>query len=84
MSLKSEDNKKKQTQNIIAVFMSIVIQSLKGLDRFNSPIVHFAAVLRIVKDKNCLRHKNKYSYMLAGFMYYVRVLFIKHTLPAAT
>jgi hypothetical protein len=64
--------------------MSIIIQSLKRLDRFNSLIVHFVAVLGIVKDKNCLRYKNKYLYMLAGFMYYVQVLFVKHTLSAAT
>jgi hypothetical protein len=69
--LESKDNKKEQTQNIIAVFMSIVIQSLKELDRFNSLIVYFAAVLGIVKDKNCLCYKDEYSYMLASFIYYV-------------
>jgi hypothetical protein len=64
--------------------MSIIIQSLKRLDWFNSLIVYFTAVLGIVKDKNRLCRENKYLYMLAGFMYYVQVLFVKHTLLAAT
>jgi hypothetical protein len=84
MLLESKDNKKEQTQNIIAVFILIIIQSLKGLDRFNSLIVYFAAVLGIVKNKNRLRCKDKYLYMLAGFIYYVWVLFVEHTLLAAT
>jgi hypothetical protein len=64
--------------------MLIIMQSLKGLDRFNSPIVYFVAVLGIIKDKNRLRHRDKYLYMLVGFMYYVRMLFVKHTLLATT
>lgn len=83
-SLESGDNKEKQTQNMMAVFMSMIVQSLKGLDRFDSPMVHFAAVLGIVEDENRLCRGDKYSYMLAGFMYCVQVLFVKHTLPAAT
>jgi hypothetical protein len=51
--------------------MSIIIQSLKGLNRFNSLIVHFTAVLGIIKDKNRLCYRDKYLYMLAGFIYYV-------------
>jgi hypothetical protein len=64
--------------------MLIIIQSLKRLDWFNSPIVYFATVLGIVKDKNRLCYKDKYSYILASFMYYIQVLFVKHTLLAAT
>jgi hypothetical protein len=64
--------------------MLIIIQSLKGLDWFNSLIVYFAAVLGIVKNKNHLCYEDKYLYMLAGFMYCVQVLFIEHTLLAAT
>jgi hypothetical protein len=84
MLLKSEDNKEEQTQNIIAVFMLIIMQSLKRLDWFNSLIVYFAAVLGIVEDKNRLCYRDKYSYMLASFIYYVQVLFVKHTLLAIT
>jgi hypothetical protein len=64
--------------------MLIIMQSLKGLNWFNSPIVYFAVVLRIVKDKNCLRRKDKYLYILASFMYCVRVLFVKHILLVTT
>ena len=64
--------------------MSMILQSLKGLDRFNSPMIHFAAVLGIVKEENCLQCGNKYLYMLAGFMYCIRVLFVEHALLAAT
>jgi hypothetical protein len=83
-SLESGDDQEEQTQNMMAVFMSMIMQSLKGLDRFDSPIIHFAAVLGIVEDENRLRRGDEYSYMLAGFMYCVRVLFVEHTLPAAT
>jgi hypothetical protein len=69
--LESEDNKEEQTQNIIAVFILMIMQSLKGLNWFNSLIVYFAAVLGIVKDKNRLCYKDEYLYMLAGFIYYV-------------
>lgn len=64
--------------------MSVIIQSLKGRDRFNSPMIHFAAVWGIAKDKNRLRRSGKYSYMLAGFMYCVRNLFVEYILLAAT
>jgi hypothetical protein len=64
--------------------MLIIIQSLKELNRFNSLIIYFAAVLGIVKNKNRLCYKNKYLYMLAGFIYYVQVLFVKYTLLAVT
>jgi hypothetical protein len=51
--------------------MLIIIQSLKRLNWFNSLIVYFTAVLGIVKNKNCLCYKDKYLYILAGFIYCV-------------
>ena len=30
---------------------SMIMQSLKGCDRFDSPMIHFAAVLGIVEDE---------------------------------
>jgi superfamily II DNA helicase RecQ len=83
-SLKSGEDDYTQIQKMSALMMSMILQSLKGLDRFDSPIIHFAAVLGIVEDENRLRRGDEYSYMLAGFMYCVRVLFIEYTLPAAT
>ena len=54
------------------------------MDRFDSPMIHFAAVLGIVEEENRLRRGDEYSYMLAGFMYCIRVLLVEHALPAAT
>ncbi|PVH68300.1 hypothetical protein DL98DRAFT_441476 [Cadophora sp. DSE1049] len=62
----------------------MILQSLKSYNRFDSPIIHFTAVLSIVENENRLKRSNKYLYMLARFIYYVRVLFVKYTLPAAT
>ncbi|KFZ15860.1 hypothetical protein V501_02515 [Pseudogymnoascus sp. VKM F-4519 (FW-2642)] len=73
-----------QVQKMSALMMSMILQSLKGLDRFDSPMIHFTAVLGIVEEENRLRRGDEYSYMLAGFMYCIRVLFIEHALPAAT
>lgn len=33
-----------------ALSMSFILQSVKGVDHFNSLLVHFAAVLRIDKE----------------------------------
>lgn len=83
-SLESGEDEETQIEKMNAVLMSMILQSLKGHDRFDSPIVHFAAVLGIVEDENRLRRGDEYSYMLAGFMYCVRVLFVEYALPAAT
>jgi len=83
-SLKSGEGEEVQVGKMTALSMSMILQSLKGYDRFDSPMVHFAAVLGIVEDENRLRRGDEYSYMLAGFMYCIRVLFVEHTLPAAT
>jgi hypothetical protein len=50
--LESRDDEEEQTQKMMAVLMSMIMQSLKGLGRFDSPIVHFAAVLGIVEDES--------------------------------
>jgi hypothetical protein len=47
-------------------------------------MTHFTAVLGIIEDENRLRRSDEYSYILTGFIYCVRVLFIEYTLPAAT
>lgn len=72
-----------QVQKMSTLMMSMIIQSLKGCDRFNSPIIHFVAVLGIIEDENRLRRGDEYSYMLTGFMYYVRVLFVEYILLVA-
>lgn len=83
-SLESREDEATQIHKMSELMMSMVMQSLKGHDRFDSPMIHFAAVLGIVEEENRLRRGDEYSYMLAGFMYCIRVLFVEHTLPAAT
>ncbi|KFZ23524.1 hypothetical protein V502_01997 [Pseudogymnoascus sp. VKM F-4520 (FW-2644)] len=75
-SLVSGEDEETQVQKMSALMMSMILQSLKGLDRFDSPMIHFAAVLGIVEEENRLRRGDEYSYMLAGFMYCIRVLFV--------
>ncbi|KAH6689247.1 hypothetical protein BKA61DRAFT_500596, partial [Leptodontidium sp. MPI-SDFR-AT-0119] len=51
---------------------------------FDSPMIHFAAVLGIIEDENRLRRSDEYLYILVGFMYCVRVLFVEYILLVAT
>ncbi|KFY97708.1 hypothetical protein V500_01952, partial [Pseudogymnoascus sp. VKM F-4518 (FW-2643)] len=83
-SLGSGEDDESQVQKMSALIMSMIIQSLKGLDRFDSPMIHFAAVLGIVEEENRLQRGDEYSYMLTGFMYCIRVLFVEYALLAAT
>ncbi len=83
-SLESGEDEDTQVQKMSTLMMSMILQSLKGYNRFDSPIIHFAAILGIMEDENRLRRSDEYSYMLAGFMYYVQVLFVEYTLLAAT
>jgi hypothetical protein len=83
-SLESREDEDTQVQKMSMLIMSMILQSLKGYDRFDSPMIYFVAVLGIVEDENRLRRGDEYLYMLAGFMYCVRVLFVEYILPAAT
>ncbi|KAH7413535.1 hypothetical protein BKA64DRAFT_567909, partial [Cadophora sp. MPI-SDFR-AT-0126] len=49
---------------------------------FNSPIVYFTAVLDINEEGGRLRKGKEYSFIIAGFLYCIRVLFVEYTLPA--
>ena len=77
------DEEKVQIQNMLALSMSFVTQDLKGFDHFDSPLVHFAGVLGIDEEMSRLRRGEHYSYMLAGFVYCIRVIFVEFTLPSA-
>ena len=44
---------------------------------FKSAILHFLAVLRIDREINRLRQANDFLYILAGVVYYVRMLAIE-------
>ena len=49
---------------------------------FECPLVHFCAVLGIDGENGRLRRAAAYSYMLAGMVYCVRVLFAESILPS--
>jgi hypothetical protein len=50
-------------------------------DVFESPLVHFVAVLGIDPENNRLRTGNEFSYMLAGVVYCMRVVALEILLP---
>jgi hypothetical protein len=49
---------------------------------FKSAILHFLAVLRIDEEINRLRQANDFLYILAGVVYYMRVLAVEIILPS--
>jgi TctA family transporter len=49
---------------------------------FKSAVLHFLAVLGIDEEIGRLRQANDFSYMLAGVVYYVRVLAVEIILPS--
>ena len=83
-SLQAKEDEKTQVGKMITLSISFILQSLKGFDQFDSPMVHFAAVLGIDEEGVRLRKGEECSFIMAGFLYCIRVLFVEHTLPAAT
>ena len=64
LSLRLKEEEKEQAQKMMALSVSFILQSLKGVDQFDSPMVHFAAVLgideeaiRLRKDEECSLRK---------------------------
>ena len=51
-------------------------------DTFKSAILHFLAVLGINEETRRLREANDFSYMLAGMVYYIRVIAAEIILPS--
>lgn len=49
---------------------------------FESPMLHFMAVLGIDEENNRLKEANDYSYMLAGLVYCTRVIGLEILLPS--
>jgi hypothetical protein len=47
-------------------------------------MIYFVIILGIIENENHLRRSNKYLYILTGFIYYVRVLFVEYIWPATT
>ena len=51
-------------------------------DTFKSAILHFLAVLGINEETRRLREANDFSYILAGIVYYIRVIAVEIILPS--
>jgi hypothetical protein len=82
--LQAKEDKEELVRKMTALSVSFILQSLKGFDQFDSLIVHFAAVLGINKEGAWLRKGKECSFVIAGFLYCIWVLFVKHTLLAVT
>ena len=83
-SLRIKEDEKAQVEKMMALSVSFILQSLKGFNQFDSPMVHFAAVLGIDEEGVRLRKGEESSFIMASFLYYIRVLFVEYTLPAVT
>jgi hypothetical protein len=66
---------------LLDFYESLIFQGVRR-DVFKSAILHFLAMLGIDEEINQLRQANDFSYMLAGVIYYVRVLAIEIILPS--
>ena len=82
-SLDAKEGEEIQTQKMMALSVSFIFQSIKGLDRFDSVMVHFAAVMGISDEGTNLLLGDKCSFKFAGFIYCIRVLFLEHVLPTS-
>lgn len=82
-SLDAKEGEGIQTQKMMALSVSFIFQSIKGLDRFDSVMVHFAAVMGISDEGTNLLLGDRCSFKFAGFIYCIRVLFLEHVLPTS-
>jgi hypothetical protein len=82
-SLDAKEGEDVQTQKMMALSVSFIFQSIKGLDRFDSAMVHFAAVMGISDEGTNLLLGDRCSFKFAGFIYCIRVLFLEHVLPTS-
>ena len=82
-SLDAKEGEDIQSQKMMALSVSFIFQSIKGLDRFDSVMVHFAAVMGISDEGTNLLLGDRCSFKFAGFIYCIRVLFLEHVLPTS-
>ena len=80
-SLDNKEGEETQLQKMMAMSVSFIFQSIKGVDRFDSVMVHFGAVLGINEEGSTLLLGDRCSFKFAGFIYCIRVLFLEHVLP---
>jgi superfamily II DNA or RNA helicase len=65
---------------MLEFFRHVLFQHVR-VDVFESPLLHFLAVLGIDEDTHRLREGNDFSFMLAGIVYCCRVLGVEIILP---
>jgi superfamily II DNA/RNA helicase len=65
---------------MLQFFRHVLFQHVR-VNVFESPLLHFLAVLGIDEDTHRLREGNDFSYMLAGIVYCCRVLGVEIILP---
>ena len=65
---------------ILEFFRHVLFQHIR-VNVFESPLIHFLAVLGIDEDTCRLREGNDFSYILAGLVYCSRVLGVEIILP---
>jgi superfamily II DNA or RNA helicase len=80
-SLDNKEGEETQLQKMMAMSVSFIFQSIKGVDRFDSVMVHFGAVLGINEEGSTLLLGDRCSFKFSGFIYCIRVLFLEHVLP---
>jgi hypothetical protein len=68
---------------MLEFFRHVLFQHVR-VDVFESPLLHFLAVLGIDEDTHRLREGNDFSYMLAGIVYCCRVVGVEIILPKAS
>jgi len=69
--------------NILFKLMESIIFQILDHKPFESPLIHFLAILGIDEQTNRLRKADNYSFMLAGVVYCVRVMAAEILLPIA-
>ena len=79
-SIESDAPTEDQMAALLKLFETFIFQKMYG-DVFQSPLVHFLAVLGIDQENRRLRNGNDFSYMLAGVVYCTRVIALEILLP---
>ncbi|KAG6091014.1 hypothetical protein E4U31_007459 [Claviceps sp. LM219 group G6] len=68
-------------RSILEFSRSLIMQKIYGSE-FDSPMIHFMAILGINAEHGTLREAQDYSYMLAGLVYCARVISLELLLPS--
>jgi hypothetical protein len=66
---------------LLKLIKSFIFITIRG-DVFSSRLLHFMAVLYIDEEMGRLRDANRFSFILAGVIYYTRVFAIEAILPS--